>query len=100
MGGLHVRRGELLHCLTGEAQGHHDLGSCARLAHKGRRLAKHLLRVGDHAHSDVAAVASPVGDRIRGPLGDIDPLNKVPLFKKSQKRVKKGFPFQGPPPLS
>ena len=30
-----------------------------------------------------------VGDRIWGTLGDIDPLNKVPL-EESQKRVKKG----------
>ena len=37
-----------------------------------------------------------LGDRIRGTLGDIDPLNKVPV-KESQKRVKKGFPFKGPP---
>ena len=33
---------------------------------------------------------------IRGTLGDKDPLNKVPV-QESQKRVKKGFPFKGPP---
>ena len=38
----------------------------------------------------------PLGDRIRGTLGDIDPLNKVPV-SESQKRVKKGFPFKAPP---
>ena len=40
-----------------------------------------------------------VGDRIRGTLGDIDPLNRVPC-SESQKRVKKGFPFKGPPFLT
>ena len=30
-----------------------------------------------------------MGDRIRGTLGDIDPLNKVPV-EESQKRVQKG----------
>ena len=31
-----------------------------------------------------------------GPLGDIDPLNKVP-FKRATSRVKKGPPFRGLP---
>ena len=30
-----------------------------------------------------------VGDRIRGTLGDIDPLNKVP-FQRARSRVQKG----------
>ena len=30
-----------------------------------------------------------VGDRIRGPLGDIDPLNRVP-FQRARSRVQKG----------
>ena len=34
-----------------------------------------------------------VGVRIRGTLGDIDPLNKVP-FKRARSRVQKG-PLQG-----
>ena len=37
-----------------------------------------------------------VRDRVRGTLGDRDPLNKVPV-EESQKRVEKGFPFKGPP---
>ena len=37
-----------------------------------------------------------LGDRIRGTLGDTDPLSKVPV-EESQKRVKKGFPVKGPP---
>ena len=36
-----------------------------------------------------------LGARIRGTLGDIDPLNKVP-FKRAGSRVKKG-PFKGSP---
>ena len=30
-----------------------------------------------------------MGDRIRGTLGDIDPLNKVP-FKRARRKVQKG----------
>ena len=37
-----------------------------------------------------------VGNRIRGTLGDVDPLNKVPV-EESQKRVKKGSLFWSPP---
>ena len=40
--------------------------------------------------------AQTIGDSIRGTLGDLDPLNKVPV-QESQKRVKKGSPFEGPP---
>ena len=36
------------------------------------------------------------GARIRGTLGDIDPLNKVPL-KRARSRVKKGSPLRGLP---
>ena len=35
------------------------------------------------------AGSGPVGDRIRGTLGAIDPLKKVPV-QESQKKVKKG----------
>ena len=31
----------------------------------------------------------PMGDRIRGTLGDVDPLSKVP-FKRARSRVQKG----------
>ena len=37
-----------------------------------------------------------MGVRIRGTLGDIDPLNKVP-FKRAIRRVKKGSPLRRPP---
>ena len=37
-----------------------------------------------------------LGFRIRGTLGDIDPLNKVP-FKSATSRVQKGSPLKGPP---
>ena len=37
-----------------------------------------------------------VGVRIRGTLGDIDPLNKVP-FKRARSRVQKGYPLRGLP---
>ena len=37
-----------------------------------------------------------VGGRIKGTLGDIDPLNKVPL-KRSRSRVQKGYPLRGLP---
>ena len=37
-----------------------------------------------------------VGARIRGTLGDIDPLNKVP-FKRAKSRVQKGYPLRGTP---
>ena len=36
-----------------------------------------------------------VGVRIRGPLGDIDPLNKLP-YKGAISRVEKGPPLTGP----
>ena len=35
-----------------------------------------------------------VGGRIKGTLGDIDPLNKVPL-KRARSRVQKGYPLRG-----
>ena len=37
-----------------------------------------------------------LGVRIRGTLGDIDPLNKVP-FKRARSRVQKGSPLMGLP---
>ena len=37
-----------------------------------------------------------VGGRIKGTLGDIDPLNKVPL-KRARSRVQKGYPLRGLP---
>ena len=37
-----------------------------------------------------------MGVRIRGTLGDIDPLNKVP-FKRARSRVQKGYPLRGLP---
>ena len=37
-----------------------------------------------------------MGARIRGTLGDIDPLNKVP-FKRAKSRVQKGYPSRGTP---
>ena len=37
-----------------------------------------------------------MGVRIRGTLGDIDPLNKVP-FKRARSRVQKGYPLNGLP---
>ena len=37
-----------------------------------------------------------LGVRIRGTLGDIDPLNKVP-FKRARSRVQKGYPLRGLP---
>ena len=39
---------------------------------------------------------SSVGVRIRGTLGDIDPLNKVP-FKRATSRVQKGPLLRGLP---
>ena len=37
-----------------------------------------------------------MGVGIRGTLGDIDPLNKVP-FKRARSRVQKGYPLRGLP---
>ena len=37
-----------------------------------------------------------LGGRIKGTLGDIDPLNKVPL-KRARSRVQKGYPLRGLP---
>ena len=37
-----------------------------------------------------------VGGRIKGTLGDIDPLNKVPL-KRARSRVQKGYALRGLP---
>ena len=37
-----------------------------------------------------------LGVRIRGTVGDIDPLNQVP-FKGAISRVKTGSPLRGPP---
>ena len=39
---------------------------------------------------------SALGGRIKGTLGDIDPLNKVPL-KRARSRVQKGYPLRGLP---
>ena len=39
---------------------------------------------------------STLGGRIKGTLGDIDPLNKVPL-KRARSRVQKGYPLRGLP---
>ena len=36
--------------------------------------------------------SSALGGRIKGTLGDIDPLNKVPL-KRARSRVQKGYPL-------
>ena len=40
-----------------------------------------------------------MGGRIKGTLGDIDPLNKVPLkpLKRARSRVQKGYPLRGLP---
>ena len=37
-----------------------------------------------------------LGGRIKGTLGDIDPLNKVPL-ERARSRVQKGYPLRGLP---
>ena len=37
-----------------------------------------------------------LGGRIKGTLGDIDSLNKVPL-KRARSRVEKGYPLRGLP---
>ena len=37
-----------------------------------------------------------MGVRIRGTLGDLDPLNKVP-FKRATSKVQKGPPLRGLP---
>ena len=37
-----------------------------------------------------------LGGRIKGTLGDIDPLKKVPL-KRARSRVQKGYPLRGLP---
>ena len=37
-----------------------------------------------------------LGVRIRGTLGDIDPLHKVP-FERARSRVQKGYPLRGLP---
>ena len=37
-----------------------------------------------------------IGGRIKGTLGDIDPLNKVTL-KRARSRVQKGYPLRGLP---
>ena len=37
-----------------------------------------------------------LGGRIRGTLGDVDPLNKAP-FKRAISRVRKGLGFRGLP---
>ena len=42
----------------------------------------------------VGAGEAILGVRIRGTLGDIDPLNKVP-FKRARIRVQKGPPLRG-----
>ena len=39
---------------------------------------------------------SKLGGRIKGTLGDIDPLNKVPS-KRARSRVQKGYPLRGLP---
>ena len=43
-----------------------------------------------------SAIILRVGDRIRGPLGDFDPLIQVP-FKRARTRVQKGPLLRGPP---
>ena len=37
-----------------------------------------------------------IGGRIKGTLGDIDPLNKA-LLKRARSRVQKGYPLRGLP---
>ena len=46
-----------------------------------------------HMTFKLPRVCNILGFRIRGTLGDIDPLNKVP-FKRAKSRVQKG-PFSG-----
>ena len=47
----------------------------------------------DYGPWSFAASSAEVGGRIKGTLGDIDPLNKVPL-KRARSRVQKGYPLR------
>ena len=37
-----------------------------------------------------------IGDRIRGTLGDIEPLSKVPVFERARRGIRR-VTFKGPP---
>ena len=56
-----------------------------------------MVRVdGDNLGAETYGRACYIGGRIKGTLGDIDPLNKVPL-KRARSRVQKGYPLRGLP---
>ena len=57
------------------------------------RATKELRRSQSHKPD---ARPDKAGGRIKGTLGDIDPLNKVPL-KRARSRVQKGYPLRGLP---
>ena len=62
---------------------------CSNLSAEGSAAAQRRFLAKPSQAKPSQAKLSQVGVRIRGTLGDIDPLNKVP-FKRATSRVQKG----------
>ena len=55
--------------------------------------------IAPHPTTTTALSIIELGGRIKVTLGDIDPLNKVPL-KRARSRVQKGYPLRGLPNIT